>query len=448
MADPCKRKLINLGPEILADALLNLSLHSDDAANLIEQLVATPKENVQRFKKKLTSLKHSRRFIEWRGSASFARELEMLLQDLKAGVIEPTTGIELVAAFFEADSTILEMCDDSSGYIGDIFRDNAKELFIEYATCCVSKQQVADVILNLNQIDNYGVRDVLIDCAGVCLPDGIIRTMITTLQMWASKENRESGKRHYFHAIESLARQINDPKLFETTRIACWGKLSTASIIDIANVYWESGDVETSHFWLKKIPEGETYHERDKLLEKIYERQGDFENLTVLLHQKFRTCHSIDALQALLKIIGYDKRDEVIADEVANIMKIDKFRECDAEFLIEIGKMDEAEAYLLERAEQLDGKYYDSLLVMAKAMESKKCYLAASLIYRSLLVSILERGNTSAYSHGIRYLKKLDKLAQRISDWKDFNGHEAFKHLLFEAHGRKRSFWSNYEEKR
>lgn len=69
-----KQKLIALGADALADALLGLAVHSDEADDLIEQLIATPKENVQRFKKKLSSLKRSRRFIHWGGSAGFARQ--------------------------------------------------------------------------------------------------------------------------------------------------------------------------------------------------------------------------------------------------------------------------------------------------------------------------------------------------------------------------------------
>jgi hypothetical protein len=128
--------------------------------------IDTPKENVQRFKKKFSGLKRSRRFIDWRGAAGFARELEMLLQDLKSGVDDPITGVELVAAFYEADNTIFEMCDDSSGNIGDVFRYDAKELFVDYAKRCEEKQKIADVILKVNQTDNYGIRDTLIDCVG------------------------------------------------------------------------------------------------------------------------------------------------------------------------------------------------------------------------------------------------------------------------------------------
>ncbi len=450
MADSRKQKLIDLGADALADALLNIAVHSDEADDLIEQLIATPKENVQRFKQKLSGLKRRKRFISWRESANFARELEMLLQDLKSGVSDPLTGVELVAAFYEADNTIFEMCDDSSGNIGDVFRYDAKELFVDYASRCTDKEKIADIVLKVNQKDNYGIRDTLIDCAGECLSEEVIRTMIITLQKWADKEKDEYGKRHHLMLIESLARQIKDAKLFEKIRIASWGKLSTAALIDIARVYLESGDVETAHSWLKKIPEDETYqaYERDKLLEETYQKQGNSEKLTELLYQKFRSYHSTDTLQALLDVIGHDKRDEIVADEVEQILKTERLREHDAEFLIAIEKIDEAEGYLLGRADQLDGNHYGSLLSLAEAMESGNRHLVTSLMYRSLLSSILERGYTKAYPHGVRHLKKLDKLATSVADWNEFNNHEAFKEQIMEAHGRKRSFWSKYEVKK
>jgi Family of unknown function (DUF6880) len=450
MTNERKQKLIDLGSETLAEALLDFAVHSDEADDLIEQLISTPKENVQRFKKKLSGLNHSRRFIDWKGAAGFARELEMLLQDLKAGVDDPLTGVELVAAFYEADNTIFEMCDDSSGNIGDEFRYDAKALFVDYAIRCSDKEKVADIILKVNQKDNYGIRDTLIACAGECLPEPVIRTMIVSLQKWAEKEKDEYGRRHHFMLIESLARQVKDARLFEKTRIASWGKLSTAALIDIARVHLESGDVETAHSWLKKIPEGETYqaYERDKLLLEIYQQQSDSEKLTELLYQKFRSYCSTDTLQALLDVIGHDKRNVVINEEVDLILKSDRLRQSDAEFLVSIGRIDEAEEYLLKRANQLDGNYYGSLLSLAEAMESENRHLITSLIFRSLLISILERGYTKAYPHGIRYLKKLDKLSAFVTDWKNFNYHEAFKEQIIEAHGRKRSFWSKYEVKK
>ncbi len=450
MKNERKQKLIDLGAEALTEALLQLSVHSDQADALIERLIATPQETLQRFKMKLDHLKRSERYIDWRGVAGFAHELEMMLQDLDAAVEDPLTGVELIALFFENDKTFFEMCDDSSGNIGDVFRYDAKELFVDYACRCSDKDKIADIILKVNQKDNYGIRDTLVDYAGECLPEEVIRTMIATLQKWTDKDKDEYGKRHHLRSIESLACQIKDAKLFEKTRIASWGKMSTAALIDIARVYLESGDVETAHSWLKKIPEDETYqaYERDKLLEEIYHKQGDSKKLTALLYQKFRAYHCIDTLQALLDVIGHEKRNEVVIDEVAQILKADRLLESDAEFLISIGKIDEAEQYLLGLADQLNGDHYGSLLSLAEAMETESRNLAASLMYRGLLVSILERGYTKAYPHGIHYLKKLDRLSPTVSDWKEFNQHEAFKGQVYQNHGRKHSFWSKYEVKK
>src|SRR3989304_7535704 len=84
----------------------------------------------------------------------------------------------------------------------------------------------------------------------------------------------------------------------------------------------------------------------------------------------------------------------------------------DAAVLIEMGRMDEAEPYLLDRIDQLNGDFYGSLLPLAEAMEADGRPLPATVLYRALLDSILRRAQTKTYQHGVRYLKKLDRLAQ------------------------------------
>jgi hypothetical protein len=100
---------------------------------------------------------------------------------------------------------------------------------------------------------------------------------------------------------------------------------------------------------------------------------------------------------------------------------------------------------ILERAEQINGDDYPRLISLAETMESENRNLAATLIYRSLLISILERGYTKAYRHGVLYLKKLDKLAILITQWLKFDNHVSFKDQIYCSHGRKYSFWSKYE---
>lgn len=431
----------------MADALLELARQSDAADDMVDRLIATPQENTVRFREKLSSLKHSRYFVDWRESLSFSRELEALLQDLKAGVSDPLTGVELVSAFYETDRSVFDNCDDSSGHVSGVYDFDAKELFVEYASQCKDKEKVADIILALQQDDGYGVRGILIDCAADCLPETTIRSMITKIQRFAENEKDEYNKRHNYHLIESLARQIKDAELFAKTRIASWGELTPAAHIDIARVYLEGGDVHTAHSWLKKIPDDDTSqeYEREKLLLQIYKQLGDDQELAALLYKQFKAHRSTEQLQELLDVIGVDKRDDVILTETAEILAECGFRSSNAEFLTSIGKIDEAESYLLDRADQIDGDLYLSLLPLAQTMEKNERNIAASVIYRSLLNSILDRGFTKAYSYGAQYLKKLDTLAASTSEWGNFESHDLFKNRIYEAHKRKRSFWPKYE---
>ncbi len=441
-----KARLIELGAEALADALLELADHNDAADDLVERMIATPEENIERFKAKLRSLKRSRHFIHWRESASFARRLETLLQDLRANVDDPKIGSKLVAAFYETDKGTLGNCDDSSGHVGEVYRFDAKELFVSYARRCPDKEWLTELVFKLNKYDDYGVRDTLIDCAVEYLPEPNIRNLINMLQKTADKEEDEYAKRHWLHLIESLARQNRDARLFEKVRTDSWGTLSTAAFVDIAQVYLESGDPEAALSWLDKISPNETHQidERDRLLLEILGRLGETEKQKDVARRIFRRHRSNDSLEALLSVIGAQKRESVITEETDLILSAKTLSLSDTAFLMEMGQVEDAERYLLDRVDQLNGDFYGSLLPLADAMETNERHMAAIVVYRALLDSILRRGRTKTYPHGVRYLKKLDRLARSVSDWRGMDDHDTYLQQLRQAHGRKSSFWSRY----
>lgn len=444
-----EQKLIALGADRLADALLELASRDDAADDLLERMIATPQENVKRFKAKLSGLKRRQRFIGWGESAGFARELGTLLEDLRAGVSEPRTGAELVAAFYECDAGALGSCDDSNGHVGDIFRYDARELFVSYASRCVEKEWLGDLVFRVMQSDDYGVRDALIDCAQQYLPEPVMRGMVARLQEKAGQESDEYRKRRWLYNVESLARQLKDAPLFEQTRLASWGELSTAACVDIAHVYLECGNGLTALTWLEKIPATETFmaDERDRLLFEVYGVLGDVVNQADAIGRVFRRSRSASSLIRLLDVIGHDQKNSVILSEVTTILETEKFSPVDAAFLVEIERQDDAEAYLIKCADQLNGDFYGGLLPLAEAMEENGRLLCASVIYRALLDSILRRAQTKTYPHGVRYLRKLGLLAQSVSDWRNVATHDAYMQEVKLNHGRKSSFWSRYGSK-
>jgi hypothetical protein len=133
MNQSIKQKLIALGSDALADLLIEIAGDSESAQDKVQRSVSSKTQNVSLFQQKLKSLiNDNRRFIPWKYSASFAGELRDLLQDIKEGASDPHQGLRLVVEFFKADEHFLNIVDDSSGHVGDVFRFEALELFAEY----------------------------------------------------------------------------------------------------------------------------------------------------------------------------------------------------------------------------------------------------------------------------------------------------------------------------
>ncbi len=130
-----------------------------------------------------------------------------------------------------------------------------------------------------------------------------------------------------------------------------------------------------------------------------------------------------------------------------HILDDSELRLSNLSFLLDCGKYDDAQTYLFARVAELAGIRYETLVPMARTFETQARYLATTLIYRSLLDSILERAYTKSYPYGVGYLQKMDILAPLVSDWHSFPTHMTYKESLLQVHGKKRSFWGQYADR-
>jgi len=445
--DELREKLSKLGATRLADALLYVSSRTEGGTEYVEALLLTSEEAKKRFKARLASLKRRRKYIDWRAAPDFARELELILATLHEGVDDPKTGLGLVGEFFACDGAILERSDDSSGLIGDVFRYDARNLFVAYAAGCTDKGFVCDLLLRLYEHDDYGVRTELVAKVSEFLPQKEMRALASEFWERAKGEppdSYEAGK--WWIGVEFLARQMGDPGLFEKAKLTANPELSSPTCMEIAEVYLENDDPEMALFWMERISPTDRFRAdaQDQLLYSIYERLGNREKMAETAWRLFRNCRSRSTLDMLLQALGESERERVIEEQVEPIMQSATFSYDDAAFLVDMGRLDDASEYLFRYRDQLDGNLYQFLLPLAKALEEGERFLGATLVYRSLLESILGRAQSRYYHHGVRYLKKLDVLSPSVKDWRGLPFHEDYKESLLEVHGRKRSFWSKY----
>ena len=432
----------------MAGVLLNLAERSDEASEVVGRLLATPEENVKRFKRRLAGLKRGRKFIDWREAPNFARKLEGILADLREGATTPEMGVELVAVFYECDRSVFERCDDSSGMIGDVFRYDASVLFVRYAAACVEKDWLGDRLLELYENDGYGVRHSLLEVASKFLPERTAYKLIS--QMWERAEAELLGSfaaDHWRIGVRTLARQMKDAEIYEKAWLASSPDPSAGVCMDIAEVYVEAGDPKVALHWMERIPDSNNFRafKHDSLLLTIYKQLDDREGMTKVAWRIFLDHRSAENLKTLLGTIGESEGERVVEEQVKKIFEEDGLSYSDAEFLIDIGRTQAAEDYILSRGAELDGNLYPQILSLTKPLEEAGCLLGAVALYRALLESILQRAVSRYYHHGVRYLKKLDSLGSKIDDWQDFMPHESYKEELLEEHGRKRSFWARYK---
>lgn len=446
--NPLRESLIQLGVEKLADALLELSANHEEARNLVQRLVATPKDNIQRYKKRLSSIKRRQKFVHWNESKEFAGELESVLDDLEAGVNDPKTGVELVSLFFQADNSIFERCDDSNGWIGDVFRETAQRLFSKYASGCEDTLWLIKQFMTLYGQDDYGVRSYLIDDITKYLPGSAMDEVIRLFWDEVGQQKKKTLERQqWLTGLESIAKQLKNPELFKEARLEHWGELNANASLEVAEIYLDSGNAKEALVWAEKVQDlgPLRMHDTHDLLLKIYKELGDTEKESEIAWELFRAYRSQENFTRLIEVIGENQRDTVIQDQCDQIMEGKDFFPADTQFLIDVGLPGKAGDYLIKHHEQLNGDFYVTLVPLAESMEESQNLLPASVVYRALLDSILARGVSKYYYHGVKYLKRLDLLANSVEDWKMIEPHQDYKNNLHATHKRKSSFWSRYK---
>jgi len=289
--DELRKRLMKLGATRLANALVYLSSRTEGGTEYVAALLLTPEEAKKRFKARLAGLKRRRKYIDWRAVPDFARELELILATLHEGVDDPKTGLELVEQFFSCDGAIFERSDDSSGLIGDVFRYDARNVFVTYAAGCTDKGFVCNILLRLYEHDDYGVRTELVAKASEFLPEKEMRALASEFWERARGEppdSYEAGK--WWIGVELLARQLEDPDLFEKAKLTANPELSSPTCMEIAEVYLENGDPEMALFWMERISPTDRFRAdaQDQLLYSIHERLGDRERMAEIAWRMFR----------------------------------------------------------------------------------------------------------------------------------------------------------------
>lgn len=109
-------------------------------------------------------------------------------------------------------------------------------------------------------------------------------------------------------------------------------------------------------------------------------------------------------------------------------------------FLVEWPRLDLAARHVLSHAGKWDGSDYEALAPAADAL-AEDHPVASTLLYRTLLTHILDRGIATAYEYAAHYMRTLATLSLRLPETLPFADHASFVGGLQGRHPRKYGFW-------
>lgn len=439
-------QLTTFGAERLASFIIKLGSEVEGVDERIEAfLVSDKSEDAAKLAKRLmASLRRSRHFYGYARAAELSGRLAQILDVVETAVlpVSPSTALRLVVRFMDGEDHAFESADDSDGVIGDVFR-RACGLFVEAAKSLPSAYTLP-VLKELLAEDHYGVRYHLLKGVGQFLDKAHLEAFISETQALLSAGGEPANEAR-LHLL-AIAESIGDPVLYERATYAGRERGMPPNVaVDVARHYLEAGRPREA---LGRLPDSADglhafTHDYLDLRVRILTELGDSDALRAALWARFVCAPSRDTYGQMLAAEPPESRDTLrnaALEEVRGRLP----PQDQSEFFAEIGDLETCASIILSAPEKLNGDIYFFLVPMAKRLEAAHP-LAAYLVYRALLESILRRAVPKTYHHAARYWEIIRTLGSRIEDWRGLEPLQAFRERIGREHARKKAFWVKVE---
>jgi hypothetical protein len=426
-------------------------LNGDVDARIESMLLTTnPKALASALKKRISSIKRGRSFIDYRKAEEFSCRLDAIGDDI-ALLIEsaPQLAFELLDAFIATHVSVYERADDSSGNIGASYQE-AVTLWLKAACACRAlapeTNHWVELVFKHHNDNDYAVWDDLISGSAPLLNEDELNQLVRRFEMQFKQAKTDDNSGYCMQSsyatlgIEAVAQALGSVVLFERAmhlRSPSPNELQKASLVEFC---LSMNDGESALKWLDGSWSGYKETTRLGLLDKTLGLLGQHDELVALRRQQYELQPDHYRLNALLEVSSGDAADEISQQALGKVLTISDLT-VRLSALIELGAIDIAGGQVIEHRQRCHEIFYSHLGEMAKVFVKAKEYLAAVVCYRRLLEEILNDARSTAYDYAASYYQKLAMLDGLIngylpmSDWQDYQAY------LRQTHGRKSAFW-------
>lgn len=395
-------------------------------------------ENYQRLAQVFENIKNENEFTLKNVLTNYFKDIELLISDCYKA-------IELIITFYDNWDTLTTILDDyyynnEENY--DFFSIIAKGLLFKYIRKCDDRKYVLNKILKLIFMEGFDTDYFFVSGISKSLTKDEQRLLVSHLL------NKSSNLIFINkNLIANIAKNIPDGELFEEALASNNTNKDKSDLLEIVSVYCEEGKYEIA---LNKMAGYAVKNSSDKerkleLLIKIHEGLGnvlkeiEYSQLLFEIHPTLKKLQQLTALPISLS------KNELINKQINKIFNSENneyFRD-NMKFLFDVERYNIAEIYFyknIKNREELVWYNYDIINNFLKV----KNYLIVTILYRDVVLKILDNARTKEYDKAVNLIKKLEDLSHKITDWKQVPKHDAFWEYIHKNHGRKYSFWKKY----
>jgi hypothetical protein len=451
--------LAKLGAKRLAELLAEACQNDRPLRRKIEILLASKRGSEQlegTITKRITSLSRADGFVDWREVPALVAELDTLRDGIvtQLGAKDPHAASEQMWRFLTLAEPTLERVDDSSGRIGHVFHCPAADMGSLLARVPdIDRVALAERLHESLSEDNYGFAGQIIASGSEALGvEGrtklreLLKADIRRLPSRQEKENwgavgwPRSRLSAHLADLADAERDVN--AYIEAIQ------LGDREHIDAANVAQRliaAGRPAEALEWLDKDRRARGPFDLSiaDLRIAAFEALGKKSEAQALRWQAFEATlsgpHLREHLKRLPDFDDFATEQKALAHAATFPSALTALI-----FFIEWPALEAADRLVRQRISELDGRNYQPLGRAAEHL-AEKWPISATLLYRTLVLSVLERGYSKAYPYAARDLASASILASRLSADSGIPDHAAFHAELKAKHRRKYGFWQIVE---
>ncbi|WP_373092305.1 DUF6880 family protein [Zhongshania sp.] len=407
----------------------------------------------------INELKTSHEFIDFKSSYRFSCSLQSLLIDIDTLVREqnPVSALELTEAFLETCESIMNRCDDSSGDVGEVYRD-AVDLWLDIAAqiraqhADVKIDWVAKVRFYFDNND-YGCFDNIIRHGALLLSDDELTQLAwrfendikkALLQARSDKSERFNYNPRAAHAsigLRSVAEALEDLGMFEKATLLQSPQPNEQQMQSLIEFSLYTENYERAQHWLDQPGWSAERGLHKKLTTQLLLEQGKIAEVKENFRKDFAATPSLVNLLCYWEMADKKER-KALRQTVLNIAPNNEDIGNAIEMLLLVNEEKLAATTLVTRAAEIATFHYSHVRDWLSVFKQHKDKLAAIVCYRTLLSDILDRGRSTAYHHAADYFNALLTLDKTQKTYQPLISGQAYITELQAKHWRKRSFWA------